>query len=205
MVSDQNNVPLENSNFSDEVLERANDTQALNEKILSFVPVGIAAYRSDGQCVLVNDEAERIMRTSRAELLKINFRQSETWKSTGLLKAAEAVLSGQPSLMIEIHATSVYGHEIWLSCRFSTFQLAGEPRLLLVFDDIFQQRKAEKGSTLKCDNPPPTHAFVLVLAFTQQHKPGNAEQNNHQVTTPAQTTPQCQGQQGKQAFATQIE
>jgi two-component system cell cycle response regulator len=115
----------------------------LNQKIISVSSLGIAAYHSNGQCVFANRSAARIVGATEEKFLQQNFNSIESWKKSGLLKAARQVLSDGNEKRLEIHTVSSFDRDIWLDCQLTLFTTAGESHLLLIIDDITDRKEME--------------------------------------------------------------
>jgi PAS domain S-box-containing protein len=124
--------------------QHAVETQALNEMILSAAPLGFAVYRAGGPCVQVNDLFCQITQFPRERLLQQNFRQLDSWQTSGMLQTADAALSSGNIQVIDVHMNNPTGHEAWMICRMTSFELADQPYLLLTVEDVMKERKAEE-------------------------------------------------------------
>ncbi len=116
----------------------------LNVKILEASTLGIVAYRNSGQAVFTNEAAGRIIGGTREQVLAQNFNHIESWKRSGLVDVAKDALSSGEERRHEIHILTTFGHEANLDCRFVPFTLEEEPHLLLLFDDVTEQRRVER-------------------------------------------------------------
>ena len=125
--------------------EQLRETLALNDSILMTSPMGIAAYRQDGQCVMANPALASIADITQEQLLKQNFRQLSSWQASGIQEAAERVLATGARVELEIrHLTSFFGHDVWARCWLSRFTSRGEPHLLLMLENITEKKAAEE-------------------------------------------------------------
>jgi len=125
--------------------EQLRETLALNDSILMTSPMGIAAYRQDGQCVMANPALASIADITQEQLLNQNFRQLSAWQASGIQEAAERVLATGARVELEIrHLTSFFGHDVWALCRLSRFTSRGEPHLLLMLENITEKKAAEE-------------------------------------------------------------
>ena len=115
----------------------------LNQKIISASSLGIAAYHSTGQCVFANGSATRIVGATEEQFLQQDFNSIESWKDSGLLKAAREVLSDGHEKRLEVHTVSSFDRDIWLDCQLNIFTTAGESHLLLIFDDVTDRKEME--------------------------------------------------------------
>lgn len=116
---------------------------SLNANILMTSAVGFAAYRQDGQCVMVNPAFANIIGGTEDLLLKQNFRQVQSWRDSGLLSSAERVLVTGSSDGFETQLTTTFGRELWLYCQLFRFGSEDEPHLLLMFHDITEEKKSK--------------------------------------------------------------
>lgn len=128
----------------DELERRVRERTEFNEKILRTSSVGIATYRTDGQCVSGNEAMALMVGITREDLLQQNFRMLESWRTLGLLSEAETVLSSGKTSRKEVHWVDSSGQELWFDCRLGQFYSGGEPHLLLMADDITDRKRAEK-------------------------------------------------------------
>lgn len=120
------------------------ETLSLNANILTTSAVGIAAYRQDGQCAMVNPAFARMVGGSDEQLRRQNFRDLPSWRASGLLSAAERVLGTGQSVAFETQLTTTFERRLWLYCQMSYFISAGEPHLLLMFHDIAEEKQTKE-------------------------------------------------------------
>ncbi len=123
---------------------RLREALSLNTNILMSSAVGIAAYRQDGQCVLVNPAFSRIVGGTEAQLLEQNFREIGSWRPSGLMDAAEGVLAAGVNAEFETQLSTSFGRSLWVHCQLSRFLSEGEHHLLLMFHDITEARLAKE-------------------------------------------------------------
>ncbi len=114
-----------------------------NQKIISDASVGIVVIKASGQCVLANEAAARTLNVTVSQLLNQNFRQLESWRTSGMVKMAEETLATGRPQQCEPHFVSTFGKEVCLVCHFSPFVRGDEPHLLLLFSDITEKKKLE--------------------------------------------------------------
>jgi len=124
--------------------QQLTETLDFNQKIISDASAGILVFKASGQCVLVNEFAARTIHGPTSRILEQNFRQLESWRACGMLKAAEEALATGKPQQCESHFVSTFGKEVWLVCHFTPFTRGDEPHLLLLFNDITQRRQAEE-------------------------------------------------------------
>ncbi len=115
--------------------QRLVELSAFNERIISESPLGILVFRADGQCVLANQAAARIVGGTPEHLLQRNFRTIASWQDSELGAAAEEVLAHGGLRRLRVHVTTTYGREVWLECSLTSFVSGGERHLLKVMAD----------------------------------------------------------------------
>ncbi len=104
--------------------------------------MGIVTYAEDGRCVTANEAGAAMVGATREDLLKQNFREILSWKSSGLLETAEAVLEDGAPRTIEVGLDTSFGKSVWMDCRLSRFTAGGEKRLLVVNADVTEHKEA---------------------------------------------------------------
>ncbi len=114
-----------------------------SQALVEASPLAIITYKASGQAVSANSASESIVGGTRAQLLAQNFRQIASWQRTGLLAAADRALTSGVPQEIEMQTTSTFGKPLWLLCRLTRFQHAGEPHLLACLSDIRERKLAE--------------------------------------------------------------
>ncbi|MDQ2863255.1 MAG: PAS domain S-box protein, partial [Bacteroidota bacterium] len=85
-----------------------------NQKLIDVSPMGIATYDAiSGECVSANIAFAKIVGATSEDVLKKNFRHLESWRTSGLLKDAEATLLDGKIHYNEISITTSFGKEVW--------------------------------------------------------------------------------------------
>jgi len=115
-----------------------------NQTLLEASPIGIVTYTASGDVVSANSAYARLIGATVEQLKATNFRTLRSWQESGLLTAAEAALTTGQAERIETHHVSSFGKPVWLSARFVPFQFSGETRLLALFTDIAESKRAEE-------------------------------------------------------------
>ena len=113
-------------------------------RLMSVFPDGVIGYGPDGQCLSANEAASRLLGMPHASLLTQNFRQIESWKTSGLLVRAEQTLRDGRSKIWERYFTSTAGKSAWLRFRFDRVEIDGRPILLTTFADVSRRRRLEE-------------------------------------------------------------
>jgi PAS domain S-box-containing protein len=115
------------------------------QKIFDASPVGIIAYDTSGQCVMINDAAAKTIGASRDEVLKQNFNHLDSWKKSGLLTAAQEVIqTNQPRENLELRLMTSFDKDVTLNGSLIPFSSAGKPHLLLIGQDVSRQKQADE-------------------------------------------------------------
>jgi len=120
--------------------QRIADALDFNKTLIDSSTFGISAYNASGQCISANEASASIIGATREQVLGQNFRQNASWKSSGLLEAAEETLASGENRHLEVQLTTTFGLDVWLDCRFARFTLGSEHHLLLVFGDITERK-----------------------------------------------------------------
>lgn len=98
--------------------------------LLEALPLGAAVFRPEGACLLENGALE-----AARDLLRQDWRQSESWQTLGLADAArEALATGGPRAL-EVALESPSGARQWLSFTFSVLPIEGQSYLLVLGAD----------------------------------------------------------------------
>jgi len=121
---------------------RSVDTLAFAQTVLDSSPVGVLVFRSEGGTVVANGSAARIVGTSLANLMQVNFRQLESWRRHGLLALAEEALATGREMIHRGQVTTSYGRSIWLEARMVRFTHEGAPHLLMIISDEAEKHQA---------------------------------------------------------------
>jgi PAS domain S-box-containing protein len=120
------------------------DTLAFNQLILNTASIGILTYKASGACVSANPAAAALTGGTIEELLAQNFRRIDSWKSSGLLQAAQEALASGAEVRRDAHVVTTFGMDVWYHARFLSFHARGEPHLLLMISDVTGRKRAEE-------------------------------------------------------------
>ncbi|MGO9138478.1 MAG: PAS domain S-box protein, partial [Syntrophales bacterium] len=136
---------LEGSGTGSKTIQRRiGDSPQFNLKILAASPVGILTFNSSGECIYANEAASKIVGVTIEQLLTQNFRYLESWKTSGMLEAAENALMKGQDQVLETHLVTTFGKDRWFSCRFAPFGHEGVVHLLLLVSDITERKHMEE-------------------------------------------------------------
>ena len=104
--------------------------------VIQASPVGIISYDETGQARAANQTLARMVGGTTDQLLQMNFRQIESWRTSGLLEAAERAIAMQEPVNLEAHFITTFCKEVWLDVQFVPFQRGDAWHLLLLATDI---------------------------------------------------------------------
>jgi PAS domain S-box-containing protein len=122
---------------------RIADALSFNQSIIESSPIGIVTFRATGEAVLANRAIADILGGTREAVQVQNFRRLESWKTCGLLVAAEEALSTGTEQELDVSVESMFGKHAWIACRFVPFSYGGQPHLMLMAADLTQQKLTE--------------------------------------------------------------
>lgn len=106
--------------------------------------VGMSVYDSSGQCVEANEAVCQLVGSDREHVLLQNYNTIESWKPSGLLDAALSAVKEDSEKSTEVTVTSSFGRHVTVNCRFSPFSVGDHKYLLLIADDVTEQRAVEE-------------------------------------------------------------
>jgi PAS domain S-box-containing protein len=128
-----------------DVQQRTADTLDYNRVLIESSPIAIIAYKSTGSVVSVNAAAAKLTGGTVAQLASQNFREIESWRTSGLLRLAEQALATNRIADREIHIPSTtFGKEAWIRARLVPFEYRSERHLLALLSDIYERRQVEQ-------------------------------------------------------------
>ena len=126
------------------VEEALKDALIINEKIISHSPIGISIYNEFGQCVITNDSFGEIIGAKKEQVMKQNYNEIESWKTSGLLNIAKDAIRNGITRRYEFQATSTFGKEATVDCYLVPFTKDSKIMLMLMMIDIYKQKQTEK-------------------------------------------------------------
>lgn len=119
------------------------DALEFNQKIINTSSLGIFACREDGPCIIANPAVARISGASVEQMLKINFRELDSWKKNGLFQKVETALQTKEEQRAEIHLTTSFGRDAWINYYITTFGSRGKLHFLMIVEDITERKLVE--------------------------------------------------------------
>ena len=130
------------------------EAHRLTDLILTFSPVGKLTYRFSGECVFANDRAAEMVGATIEQLRSQNFRELDSWRTSGLFDLAERAIASAAPEAADVHIETTFGRDAWLSARFTSFKSAGEELLLLAITDITVRKRSEERFRLVAEASP---------------------------------------------------
>ena len=125
--------------------QRTADALEYNRVLIESSPIGIVTYKATGGVISVNNAAAKIAGGTVTQLASQNFREIESWKSSGLLSLAEQALATNRLADKEIHIPSTtFGKEAWIRARIVPFEFRSERHLLALLSDIHERHEVEQ-------------------------------------------------------------
>jgi len=115
--------------------EELSREQAINRAIVHTSPNGLLLYTEQGQCILANESAARMVGASVDLLLRQNFHDLQSWKASGLLDAATHALDGEPVHKL-LNFKSSFGKQTDCQVTLMPLNASGQRMLLLVAKDV---------------------------------------------------------------------
>lgn len=115
----------------------------LNEAIIAKTDSGVLVFNGEGQCVVANDAAGRILGCSLEQLRGYNFSQDESWQAPILLEAGLKTLRSGVTQKFTSPLCTVLGKEIWCVGSVGKINRTDGSYLLMMFTDISAYKAAE--------------------------------------------------------------
>jgi len=112
------------------------------ETLLKNAPVGIRVFDGEsGNCLLVNQSAADISGGETEVLQRQNFRELASWRRSGLLEIATAVLADGCARTTEIDMLTSFGKQVSIAYIVSSFAVKDKPHLLVIGRDITVEKQ----------------------------------------------------------------
>lgn len=126
---------------------KTDDLHRFNQAILERSPAGIAVYMASGPCVMANEAYAKSIGGTVEDLLKQDFRHSDSWKRNGLLDFANQAFESGMTLWRDVQGVTSFGRNVVLECIFSPIDIAQKPHLLVITNDVSDRAEAEQALT----------------------------------------------------------
>lgn len=115
----------------------------LNKQLISLAAVAIAAYRSNGECILSNDAMGCLMGAPDRTVYGQNFRELALWRESGLLEMAEEALRSGKEQSGDFKMVAATGREIWFHCTMTQIIRDRERYLVMMAQDLAPRMEKE--------------------------------------------------------------
>jgi signal transduction histidine kinase len=134
----------ENTGRSEALNHEQTTITNLYEQIIASSPHGVLIFQADtGRCLKTNQVAATILGGSIEEIAEFQFRDDIFWRESLLLETAEDVLTSGQQRNLDVCTVSPFGKEIKIGCTLIPFTSFHHLHLLLLFDDISNQKTVE--------------------------------------------------------------
>lgn len=121
------------------------DALNLNEKIAAKSPVGIIILDADGTFISANDSAGKIVGADPDRLVGLNYRSLSSWRDSGMTELADrAFADDMPQHDPDMNVVTIFGRAVEMDCHFVPFSGGGQRRVMLMFSDVSEARRAER-------------------------------------------------------------
>ena len=120
-------------------------TEALefNKTILLNSPLPMGVYKSNGQCILVNEAYAKLVGATHEELLSQNFNAIPSWKESNFIDDCQNSLVDRCARSREISVVSSFGKTVSVDARILPAFLHHEVHLLFQFIDLTERKLYE--------------------------------------------------------------
>lgn len=115
----------------------------LNEAIISNTDSGILVFKENGECLIANNAAARILGRHLDQLRQLNYQSDAAWPVGELQQAARKARSSGSELKFTAKLCTVDGREVWCVTSVRQIRRSETSYLLLVLTDISAYKAAE--------------------------------------------------------------
>ncbi|CAG1772250.1 partial putative diguanylate cyclase DgcE, partial [uncultured bacterium] len=126
-----------------QAIQNIAELNEFNSKIISKSTLGIIVYKANGDCVIANEAAAKIIGGTCEQLMAQNFYHIESWQQSGLLEFALRCLNTSINQHSETHFVSSFGCDVWIDFDFVKIIRSGEPHLMMILTDISHFKRSE--------------------------------------------------------------
>jgi two-component system cell cycle sensor histidine kinase/response regulator CckA len=107
-------------------------------------PVGILIYNGSGDCIAANRAAAEAIGGTKAQVLKQNYHELTSWKTSGLYDAALRVLQTKTKKRHEIQVKTTFGKMCTLDIHLVPIDNGEEYYLFVMLEDITGRKRVEE-------------------------------------------------------------
>jgi PAS domain S-box-containing protein len=147
VTRDENGKAIKFFGTQIDITERKKAEEALKENeekyrtVISCAPVGIVTCDPSGQCSSVNKAMARIVGATEEEILKQNYHNIESWKTSGIYDKAISAVTNKRTEQLDAELISSFGRKVNLNCHFLPL---GSGDLLIMMQDVSDKVIAER-------------------------------------------------------------
>lgn len=138
-------VVIFNRSLRKQVHARTYDLQsalAFNEALIREAPIGITVCDASGQAIVTNDVMAEMFGSTTQAVLSRNYHDLESWKGTGLYKAALKAADTKEPQHHSFNVMTAAGKNIYVNCDITPIGAGGE-QLMFMMRDVTAQKQAE--------------------------------------------------------------
>jgi PAS domain S-box-containing protein len=117
----------------------AENEVAFHQSVIDAAALAIAVYAEDGHCLAANDAMAELFGTTRPMMARQNFRLSDAWVQSGLIKVASQVLDAGSSQRGHWRLSPDMMREVWVDATLKRFTYQARNFLLVIFSDVTDQ------------------------------------------------------------------
>jgi C4-dicarboxylate-specific signal transduction histidine kinase len=117
----------------------AENEVAFHQSVIDAAALAIAVYAEDGHCLAANDAMASLFGTTRPMMARQNFRLSDAWVQSGLVKVAAQVLDAGSSQRGHWRLSPDMVREVWIDATLKRFTYQARNFLLVIFSDVTDQ------------------------------------------------------------------
>lgn len=148
---------------------RIQELSRFNARIITESAVGMVAFTADGDCIVANQAATRVIGCKSEDLLGRNYRQIALWQTGGLLPLAKAALITGEIQHFSGRIQTSSGRNLWLEGDFSTFMVDDIANLLFAFHDVSDRVAADRAIQEKTLQLERSNADLERFAYVASH------------------------------------
>ncbi|ADE12443.1 multi-sensor signal transduction histidine kinase [Sideroxydans lithotrophicus ES-1] len=134
------NAQLSGRRHAEEALDKLSK---LNEAIITNADSGIMVFRDDGECLIANYAAARILGCPLDRLYGLNYKDDATWFMQRLLAAGREAMRSGEERKFTAKLCTVAGRDVWCATSIRQIKRADTSYMLMVFTDISAYKESE--------------------------------------------------------------
>jgi len=123
--------------------QKSHDTAEMVKAMFLHARAGLISYAADGRMMMVNPAAAKIVGGTVEEMLTANFTESENWRESGLLDAAQKALRENITVEVDVEIETVSGKKVALVGSFAPIKQGEDRWLFFAFSDELEKRQKD--------------------------------------------------------------